>query len=155
MKIIPHLWFDDNAVEAAEFYCSVFKESQILRIQNYPPDAPGPEGTVMSVEWELDGQRFMAVNGGPMFTFNESVSMLVECATQEEIDYYWERLTEGGQESQCGWLKDKYGLSWQVSPAGLDDILNDPDPERVARATKAIFSSVKFDIASIKAAVEG
>ena len=155
MKIIPHLWYDDNAVEAAEFYCSIFENSRILRTQKYPPDSPGPEGTVMSVEWELDGQRFMAVNGGPLFTFNESVSMLVECHTQEEIDHYWERLTEGGEPSMCGWLKDKYGLSWQVSPAGLDDLLNDPDPERVARATKAIFSSVKFDLAAIRAAVEG
>ncbi len=155
MPIIPHLWYDDNAVEAAEFYCSVFPNSRILRTQDYPPGSPGPEGTVMSVEWELDGQRFMAVNGGPMFTFNESISMLVECQTQEEIDHYWERLTEGGSESQCGWLKDRYGLSWQVSPAGLDDLLNDPDPERVARATAVIFSSVKFDLAAIKAAVDG
>ena len=153
--IIPNLWFDTEAEEAATFYCSVFKNSQILRTSRYPEGSPGPVGSVMTVEFELDGNRFVGINGGPQFPFTEAVSFQINCATQDEVDYFWERLTEGGQEVQCGWLKDRYGLSWQVVPDGMDEIFSDPDPERAQRAMQAMLGMVKLDIAALRAAADG
>ena len=132
-KIIPNLWFDTQALEAAEFYVSVFPRSRITDLSYYGEAGPGPAGTVLTVDFELDGQPVTAINGGPRFTFDEAISLLVECADQDEIDHYWERLTDGGEESMCGWLKDRYGLSWQVVPAGMEEMLKDPDDPRSQR----------------------
>ena len=127
-KIIPNLWFDGQAVEAAEFYCSIFKNSRVVSTVDYTDVGPGEPGTVMVVEWELDGQRFVGINGGPDFTFNSAVSFQVECEDQAEIDYFWDALlADGGQEVQCGWLTDKYGLSWQVTPKGMDQMFAHPE----------------------------
>src|SRR5688572_23132583 len=134
-KITPNLWFDTDAEEAAEFYCSVFPNSRVVSVLNYP-EASDRAGTPVTVEWELDGQRFVGINGGPDFKFSEAVSLSIECKDQEEIDYYWDRLTDGGEESMCGWLKDRYGLSWQVVPEGIDALFADPDRERAGRAWK-------------------
>ncbi len=153
-KIIPNLWFDTEAEQAAEFYLSVFKNSRIVNVARYTEAGPGPAGTVMTVEFELDGQRFVGINGGPQFTFDEAVSFQITCETQEEVDYYWDRLTDGGQEVQCGWLKDRYGLSWQVVPTGMDELFNDPDPARAQRAMQAMLAMVKLDIAAIRAAAD-
>ena len=153
-RIITNLWFDGNAEEAAEFYCSVFKNSRVLSKSHYPESAPGPTGSVMTVEWELDGQRFVGINGGPQFKFSEAVSLQIDCESQEEIDYYWDRLTDGGEESVCGWLKDRYGLSWQVTPTGMDDVFSDPDPERANRAMGAMLKMKKLDIAALRAAAD-
>ncbi|MFH8679289.1 VOC family protein [Streptomyces lydicus] len=154
-KITPNLWFDTQGKEAAEFYCSVFPNSRITAVTHYNDAGPGQAGSVLTVEFELDGQGYLALNGGPQFTFNEAVSLLIECADQEEIDYYWSKLTEGGgEEGPCGWLKDKYGLSWQVAPAGMAELLNDPDRDRAARAMKAIFGMKKIDIAALQAAAD-
>ncbi|MBW3604505.1 MAG: VOC family protein [Actinobacteria bacterium] len=154
-KIIPNLWFDTHAEEAATFYTSVFDNSRIVNITRYPEGAPGQVGTVMTVEFELNGQRFVGINGGPQFTFDEAVSFQITCETQEEVDYYWERLTEGGQESQCGWLKDRYGLSWQVVPAGMEDALSDADPQRAQRAMQAMLGMTKLDLAALRRAADG
>jgi predicted 3-demethylubiquinone-9 3-methyltransferase (glyoxalase superfamily) len=154
-KIVPNLWFDTEAEEAAGFYVSVFKDARIVGTTRYGEAGPGPAGTVMTVEFELAGQRFVGINGGPQFTFDEAVSFQITCEDQEEVDYYWERLTEGGQESQCGWLKDRFGLSWQVVPTGMDEALNDPDPERARRAMEAMLGMVKLDIAAIRSAADG
>jgi predicted 3-demethylubiquinone-9 3-methyltransferase (glyoxalase superfamily) len=154
-KIIPNLWFDTEALEAAEYYCSVFPNSKITDVTHYTAAGPGPEGTVLTVDFELDGEPFTGINGGPAFTFDEAVSLLIECKDQEEIDYYWNALTDGGEESQCGWLKDRYGLSWQVVPKGWSDTLHDTDPERVDRAMRAMFTMKKFDLAAIQAAADG
>ncbi|MGC1215119.1 MAG: VOC family protein, partial [Micromonospora sp.] len=151
-KITPNLWFDTQAEEAANFYISVFDNSRIVNMTRYNEAGPGPTGTVMTVEFELDGQRFVGINGGPQFTFSEAVSFQINCATQEEIDYYWERLSEGGQEGPCGWLKDRYGLSWQVAPTGMDEMLNDPDPERARRAMQAMLGMGKINIAALRSA---
>ena len=153
-RIITNLWFDGNAEEAAEFYCSVFKNSRVLSKSHYPESAPGPTGSVMTVEWELDGQRFVGINGGPQFKFSEAVSLQIDCESQEEIDYYWDRLTDGGEESVCGWLKDRYGLSWQVTPTGMDDVFSDSDPERANRAMAAMLKMKKLDIAALRAAAD-
>ncbi|MFI0785311.1 VOC family protein [Streptomyces lydicus] len=154
-KITPNLWFDTQGKEAAEFYCSVFPNSRITAVTHYNDAGPGQAGSVLTVEFELDGQGYLALNGGPQFTFNEAVSLLIECADQEEIDYYWSKLTEGGgEEGPCGWLKDKYGLSWQVAPSGMAELLNDPDRDRAARAMKAIFGMKKIDIAALQAAAD-
>ncbi|AOP50711.1 VOC family protein [Streptomyces lydicus] len=154
-KITPNLWFDTQGKEAAEFYCSVFPNSRITAVTHYNDAGPGQAGSVLTVEFELDGQGYLALNGGPQFTFNEAVSLLIECADQEEIDYYWAKLTEGGgEEGPCGWLKDKYGLSWQVAPSGMAELLNDPDRDRAARAMKAIFGMKKIDIAALQAAAD-
>jgi len=148
--IVPHLWFDKEAKEAAEFYTSIFKDS---RITNVTTIHDTPSGTVDTVSFELLGQEFMAISAGPLFTFNESISFMVKCETQEEIDYYWERLTAGGgQEGQCGWLKDRYGLSWQVVPAAMDELMADSDPEALARVTQAVLKMTKFDIAALQRA---
>jgi len=154
-RITPNLWFDTQAEEAAEFYTSIFKNSRIVNLARYTEAGPGEPGTVMTVEWELDGQRFVGINGGPNFTFDEAVSFQISCETQEEVDYYWDALTEGGEESQCGWLKDRYGLSWQVVPTGMAEVFDDPDPKRAERAMKAMLGMRKLDIAALRAAADG
>ncbi|QXC60718.1 VOC family protein [Aquihabitans sp. G128] len=154
--ITPNLWFDTEAEAAAEFYVSIFPSSKITGVTHYGPAGPGPEGTVLSVGFELDGQPYTAINGGPMFPFTEAVSLEVNCADQAEVDRYWAALTaDGGEEVQCGWLKDKYGLSWQVAPAGMEAYLNDPDPARAERAMRAMLGMVKIDLAAIAAAADG
>jgi predicted 3-demethylubiquinone-9 3-methyltransferase (glyoxalase superfamily) len=154
-KITPNLWFDTQAEEAANFYLSVFKNARIVNVARYTEAGPREAGTVMTVEFELDGQRFVGINGGPQFTFDEAVSFQINCEDQDEVDYYWERLTDGGQESQCGWLKDRFGVSWQVVPAGMEEIFNDPDPERARRAMEAMFGMRKLDVAALRAAADG
>lgn len=154
-SITPNLWFDNQAEEAAEFYVSVFPNSRIVSVARYPEGAPGPAGEVMVVAFELDGQRIVAINGGPQFPFTEAVSLEVTCQTQDEVDYYWEKLTDGGEEGQCGWLKDRYGLSWQVTPAGMDEIFSDPDPERAQRAMQAMLSMHKLDMVELQRAADG
>jgi predicted 3-demethylubiquinone-9 3-methyltransferase (glyoxalase superfamily) len=154
-KIIPNLWFDTEAEEAAEFYLSVFKNSRIVNVTHYTEAGPREPGTVMTVEFELDGQRFVGINGGPQFKFDEAVSFQITCETQDEIDYYWEALSEGGEEGPCGWLKDRYGLSWQVVPSGMDELFADPDPKRAERAMKAMLGMRKLDIAALRAAANG
>ena len=154
-KIIPNLWFDTEAEEAAAFYCSVFKNSRILNVARYTEAGPRPAGMVMTVEFELDGERFIGLNGGPEFTFNEAVSFQINCGDQAEVDYFWERLTEGGEESQCGWLKDRYGVSWQVVPEGMDEVFDDPDPERARRAMSAMLTMHKIDVAALQRAADG
>jgi predicted 3-demethylubiquinone-9 3-methyltransferase (glyoxalase superfamily) len=154
-KIVPNLWFDTEAEEAAEFYCSVFEDSRILSVTRYPDAVPDKAGQVMVAEWELNGQRFVGINGGPEFKFDEAVSFQINCKDQAEVDYYWEKLTEGGRESQCGWLSDKYGLSWQVTPVGMEELFAHPDPERANRAMKAMFGMKKLDIAALQAAADG
>ena len=154
-RIVTNLWFDTEAEEAAEFYTSVFKNSRIVHVARYTEAGPRPAGMVMTVEFELDGQRFIGINGGPEFKFDEAVSLMINCETQEEIDYYWDRLTDGGAESQCGWLKDRYGLSWQVVPTGMDEVFSDPDPERARRAMEALLKMRKLDIAALRSAADG
>jgi predicted 3-demethylubiquinone-9 3-methyltransferase (glyoxalase superfamily) len=154
-KVIPNLWFDTEAEEAARFYVTVFDDARIVTITRYTEAGPGPAGTVMTVEWELAGQRFVGINGGPHFTFDEAISFQISCQTQEELDHYWERLSEGGEEGQCGWLKDRFGLSWQVVPAGMEAVLADPDPERSERAMRAMLGMRKLDIAALRRAADG
>jgi predicted 3-demethylubiquinone-9 3-methyltransferase (glyoxalase superfamily) len=150
------LWLDNQAEEAADYYTSIFPDSKIGRVVRYTEAGPGPAGTVMVVEFELNGQKFVALNGGPLFTFNESISFQIPCANQDEVDYYWNGLTrDGGQESRCGWVKDRYGVSWQVIPTVLTDMTGDPDPERSARATTAMLGMTKFDIAALQKAYDG
>jgi predicted 3-demethylubiquinone-9 3-methyltransferase (glyoxalase superfamily) len=153
-KITPFLWFDDKAEEAAKFYSSIFKNSKITAVVRYPEGSPGPAGTVMTVGFELDGQPFTALNGGPIFKFNESISFVVHCETQEEVDEYWEKLSEGGAPNQCGWLKDKYGVSWQIVPNALIDMLKDKDPEKSKRVMQAMLQMKKIDIGALKQAYE-
>jgi predicted 3-demethylubiquinone-9 3-methyltransferase (glyoxalase superfamily) len=154
-KIIPNLWFDTEAEEAAEFYTSLFKNSRIVNKTHYTDAGPRPKGMVMTVEWELDGQRFVGINGGPEFSFDEAVSFQITCEDQDEVDYYWEKLGEGGKEGPCGWIADKYGLSWQVVPDGMDELFADPDPERARRAMEAMLKMGKLDIAALEAAADG
>ncbi len=154
-KIIPNLWFDTDAEDAANFYITVFKNSRIVNVAKYPEGSPGEPGTVMTVEFELDGQRFVGINGGPQFKFDEAVSFQITCESQDEVDYYWDALTEGGEESQCGWLKDKFGLSWQVVPQGMEEVFSDPDRAKAERAMKAMLGMRKLDIAALRAAAEG
>ena len=154
-KITPNLWFDTEAEEAAAFYTSVFENSRIVNVARYPEGAPRPAGMVMTVEFELEGQRFLAINGGPEFKFDEAISLQISCETQDEVDTYWERLSEGGEEGPCGWLKDRYGLSWQVTPTGMDELFSDPDPERAKRATQAMLGMDKLDIAALRRAADG
>ena len=153
-KITPFLWFDNKAEEAANFYVSVFKNSKLLNVARYSEVGPGPKGAVMTAEFELDGQEFIALNGGPHFKFTEAVSFVVNCETQEEIDYYWQRLSEGGQESRCGWLKDKFGLSWQVVPTILGKLMADKNPEKSNRVMKALLQMDKLDIEPLQRAYE-
>lgn len=154
-KITPFLWFDNNAEEAANFYVSIFKNSRILSVARYGDAGPGPKGTVMTAEFELDGQKFIALNAGPRFKFTEAISFVVNCETQEEIDYFWEKLSAGGEESQCGWLKDKYGLSWQVVPTILRELMGGKDPERSNRVMQALLQMQKLEIEPLKRAYEG
>ena len=153
-KITPCLWFDTEGEAAATFYTSVFKNSRILSVGRYGEAGPREAGSVMIVKFELDGQEFTALNGGPQFTFDEAISFQVSCDSQADTDYYWERLTEGGQEGPCGWLKDKYGVSWQVVPAAVVVLLSDPDQEKAQRAMKAIMEMSKIDIAAVQAAAQ-
>src|SRR5687768_16308792 len=152
--ITPNLWFDTQSEEAAEFYCSIFPNSKITNITHYGEAGPRPAGTVLTVDFVLDGQEFTAINGGPEFTFDEAVSLLINCADQDEVDYYWAKLTDGGEEVQCGWLKDRYGLAWQVVPEGMLELLNDPDKGRTTRAMQAMFGMKKLDLAALQAAAD-
>ena len=160
-RIAPCLWFDNRAEEAATFYTGIFKNARIIRTSRYGKEGYEihhmPEGSVMTVEFELDGHRFTALNGGPVFTFNEAISFEIHCETQEEVDHYWDTLTAGGDEKaqQCGWLKDRFGVSWQVVPTILTDLLEDPDREKAGRAMKAMLQMKKFDIAALKRAAAG
>ena len=155
-KIVPNLWFDTEAEEAAEFYVSVFGgDSRITGKSHYTENAPREAGTVMTVDWELRGQRFTGINGGPEFTFDEAISFLVSCEDQDEIDYFWEKLSEGGSEGPCGWVKDKFGVSWQVVPEGMEELFADPDKERANRAMQAMLGMGKLDIAALRAAADG
>ena len=154
-KITTFLWFDSQAEEAANFYASIFKNSRILEVSRYGDGAPFPAGTAMTVRYELDGQEFIALNAGPQFKFNEAISLYVDCADQAEVDYYWETLVDGGEPSQCGWLKDRYGLSWQIIPSELPKLLGDPDPERAQRATQAMFTMTKIDVEALRRAHAG
>jgi predicted 3-demethylubiquinone-9 3-methyltransferase (glyoxalase superfamily) len=154
-RIVPFLWFDSNAEEAANFYVSIFKSSKIVSISRYGETGPGPRGSVMVVTFELDGQELMALNGGPQFKFSEAISLLVNCKNQDEVDYYWEKLSAGGQEVQCGWLKDKFGLSWQVFPTILGELLADKDPQKRERVMNAMLRMKKIDVAGLKRAAEG
>ncbi|MEC4019426.1 VOC family protein [Streptomyces sp. H27-D2] len=149
------LWFDGQAEEAANHYASIFKNSRIGAVGRYTEAGPGPAGSVLAVEFEVNGQKFVALNGGPQFTFNEAVSFQIHCAGQDEVDYYWDKLSAGGQEVACGWLKDVYGVSWQVIPSVLIDMISDPDPEKAQRATEAMLSMTKFDIAALRKAHAG
>jgi predicted 3-demethylubiquinone-9 3-methyltransferase (glyoxalase superfamily) len=151
-KLTPWLWFDTQGEEAAEFYTSVFPNSKIVEVTRYGSAGPRPEGTAMTVSFDLDGQRFVALNGGPDFSFTEAVSFQVACADQDEVDYYWTALSEGGEEGPCGWLKDRYGLSWQIVPAALYELLSDPDPERAQRVMGAMLEMKKIEIAELERA---
>ncbi|MEU1666389.1 VOC family protein [Streptomyces sparsogenes] len=154
-KITTFLWFDDQAEQAAHHYTSVFEDSRVVEIQRYGEAGPGEPGTVMTVTFELAGQRFIALNGGPQFTFTEAISLSVDCATQEEVDQLWERLGDGGEAGPCGWLKDKYGLSWQIVPRKLTELLRDPDPARSARVMRAMLGMKKIDIQGLVDAYQG
>jgi len=153
-KIIPFLWFDGKAEEAANFYVSLFKNSRIVNIARYGDAGPGPKGTAMSATFELAGQRFIALNAGPQFKFSEAISFFINCETQQEVDDLWEKLSAGGQKSKCGWLKDKYGLSWQVIPTALGEMLQDKDPKKSQRVMQAMLQMDKIDIARLKQAYD-
>lgn len=154
-KITPFLWFDREAEDAARFYTSIFKDSKVGAITRYGDAGPLPAGTVLTVTFELDGQEFTALNGGPEFKFTEAVSFFVHCKTQEEVDDYWQKLLTGGHVQQCGWLKDKYGLSWQIIPSVLLEMLNDENPEKVHRVTQAMLKMIKIDVKALQAAYDG
>ena len=154
-RITPNLWFDTEAEEAAEFYCSVFENSRIVNVMRYTEAGPREAGMVMTVDFELDGQRFTGINGGPEFKFNEAISLLINCEDQDEVDYFWEKLTEGGAEVQCGWLRDRYGLSWQVVPQGMEELFADSDPKRAERAMAAMLKMKKLDIEELRRAADG
>ena len=154
-RITPNLWFDTESEEAAEFYVSVFPNSEITTVTRYGEAGPRQAGMVLTVEFVLDGQEYVAINGGPQFSFSEAISLMVNCADQDEVDYYWGALSEGGEEGPCGWLKDRYGLSWQVCPAGMAELLNDPDQARGQRAMKAMLGMSKIDLAALQAAAQG
>jgi predicted 3-demethylubiquinone-9 3-methyltransferase (glyoxalase superfamily) len=151
-KITPNLWFDTQAEEAARFYTSIFKESKVVSVSHYGEAGPRPAGTVMTVNFELEGQEFTALNGGPEFKFNEAISLLVNCETQKEVDEFWEKLSEGGEKGPCGWLKDKYGVSWQIVPTVLEEMLQDEDAEKANRVMKAMLQMSKIDIAGLEKA---
>jgi predicted 3-demethylubiquinone-9 3-methyltransferase (glyoxalase superfamily) len=154
-EITPWLWFDTEAEEAAEFYVSVFPSSRILDVSRYGTAGPRPEGMVMTVSFELDGQQFSALNGGPEFTFSEAVSFLVDCEDQEEVDHYWKALSEGGKAGPCGWLEDKFGLSWQIIPKALPRLLGDPDREKAQRVMEAMLKMGKIEVAELERAAAG
>jgi len=154
-RITPNLWFDTEALEAAEFYVSVFPNSEVTNVTHYNEAGPREAGMILTVDFELDGQRVTAINGGPEFHFDEAISLLIDCKDQEEVDYYWSKLSEGGEEGPCGWVKDRYGLSWQVVPAGMEELLNNPDSERSVRAMTAMLGMKKLDVAALQAAADG
>lgn len=154
-KITPFLWFDDKAEEAMNFYVSIFKHSSVCSISRYGSAGPGPEGTVMTAAFQLEGQEFVALNGGPIYTFSPAISFVVNCESQEEVDYYWDKLSEGGEQIECGWLNDKYGISWQIVPVILAELVSDPDPVKSQRVMKAMLQMKKLDIAGLKKAYEG
>ena len=154
-QITPFLWFDDNADEAVNFYLSIFKDGRLLNATRYGEAGPRPKGTIMTATFELNGQQFIALNGGPRFKFTEAVSFVVKCETQEEIDYYWDKLLDGGEAQQCGWLKDRFGLSWQIVPVQLSELFGGNDPQRAGRVMQAMMQMVKFDIAKLKEAYTG
>jgi predicted 3-demethylubiquinone-9 3-methyltransferase (glyoxalase superfamily) len=151
-KITPFLWFDDKAEEAANFYVSIFKNSKVGRISRYGEGGPGPKGSVMSVTFILDGEEFSALNGGPVFSFTPAISFFVDCKTQAEVDELWEKLSAGGEKGQCGWLKDKYGVSWQIVPSGLGELLGDKDPVKAKKAMQAMMQMTKLDIEAMRRA---
>ena len=153
--ISPFLWFDHHAEQAANFYVSIFKNSRVMTVTRYGEAGPGPQGSVMTVAFELDGQPFVALNGGPQFRFSEAISFSVDCETQQEVDEYWRKLSAGGEEGPCGWLKDQFGLSWQVNPSILGKMLNDPDPLKARRAMEAMLQMKKIDIAGLQRAYDG
>jgi predicted 3-demethylubiquinone-9 3-methyltransferase (glyoxalase superfamily) len=156
-KITPNLWFNDQAEEAARYYASIFRDSEILTISRYGAGAPKPEGTVLTVSFTLEGQSFTALNGGSQFPFTEAISFIVHCSTQEEVDHYWERLSEGGpkQAQMCGWLKDRYGVSWQIVPDVLTELITDADPAKAQRTFAAMLQMKKLDITGLKRAHDG
>jgi predicted 3-demethylubiquinone-9 3-methyltransferase (glyoxalase superfamily) len=154
-KITPFLWFDGKAEEAMNFYISIFKNSKVGKVTRYGEAGPGPKGTVMSATFQLEGQEFMALNGGPQFTFTPAISFFVNCETQQEVDELWEKLLEGGKKDRCGWLKDKYGLSWQIIPSALGKMLGDKDPEKSKRVMEAMLQMDKIDIKRLQEAYEG
>jgi predicted 3-demethylubiquinone-9 3-methyltransferase (glyoxalase superfamily) len=153
-KITPFLWFDHQAEEAAGFYTSIFPNSKTAKVARYGKSGPGPAGSVMTVEFQLDGQTFVALNGGPHFRFSEAISFVVNCSTQEELDHYWDKLSAGGAEVQCGWLKDKFGLSWQIVPTALAQWMSDPDPEKSQRVMKALMGMKKLNIPALQQAFD-
>lgn len=153
-KITPFLWFDNNAEEAVHFYTSIFKDSKIDNISHYGESGPGPAGSVMMANFKLNGQEFYALNGGPEFKFTEAISFFITCEDQAEVDYYWEKLSEGGEPQQCGWLKDKFGLSWQIVPKQLGELMGDKDPARANRVMQAMLKMVKIDIAGLQKAYQ-
>jgi predicted 3-demethylubiquinone-9 3-methyltransferase (glyoxalase superfamily) len=150
----PCLWFDGQAEQAARHYTTIFPNSEILGTTRYGPGTPGPEGEVMTVDFSLDGQRYVGLNGGPQFAFTEAVSFQIDCADQDEVDHYWTRLADGGEEGPCGWLKDRFGVSWQVVPTRLNELIADPDPARAQRAFQAMLSMKKIDIAEVERAAD-
>lgn len=160
-KITPFLWYDNQAEEAMNFYVSVFssapngKEAKIGSVARYPEGSPGPAGSVMTATFEINGQEFIVLNGGPMFKFTEAISLLVDCDSQEEVDWFWEKLSEGGEKSMCGWLKDKFGLSWQIVPSELGRMMSDKDKEKAQRVMQAMLQMKKLDIAVLKKAYDG
>ncbi len=154
-KITPFLWFDNQAEEAMNFYVSIFKNSKALRLLRYGDAGPGPKGSVMTAEFQLEGQEFVALNGGPQFKFTEAISFVVNCETQEEVDYFWEKLSEGGAKSRCGWLEDKFGLSWQIVPTVLVEMYQDKDPEKSQRVMNAMMQMDTLDIKKLKEAYDG
>jgi predicted 3-demethylubiquinone-9 3-methyltransferase (glyoxalase superfamily) len=153
-KISPFLWFDTQAEDAANLYVSLFENSEITEVTRYPEETPGPAGQVMTVNFQLDGQEFTALNGGPEFSFTEATSFVVRCTDQAEVDHFWNNLSEGGEESQCGWLKDRFGLSWQIVPDRLRELLSDPDPERANRAMQAMLKMQKIEIKLLEDAAD-
>ena len=155
ISITTNLWFDTEALDAAEHYVALFPNSRITDVSRYGEGAPRPAGTVLTVAFELDGRPYLALNGGPQFAFNEAISLVVNCADQAEVDHFWAALTDGGEEGSCGWLKDRFGLSWQVVPDGLGDVVGDPDPERAGRAMQAMLTMTKLDLETLRRAAAG
>ena len=151
-KISPALWFDNNAEEAVNFYMSIFQNSKINKVLRYGKAGPGPEGTVLTISFELDGEEFTAINGGPHFTFSPAISFVVKCQTQDEVDYYWEKLSSGGRPDQCGWLTDKFGVSWQIVPTMLIELLSDPDAAKSQQVMKTMLQMGKIDIEQLQRA---